>query len=365
MVGGLLVLNEQHMMLHAQPVIQLDSVEVAARKSRMSGQSLYTYNTEETDPNIRGFRALDVYKAGMSSEIWSSNTPCLRVSPLSDPDGSAGLALKWDKLAEGCPAWIGLGMGWDAWAPKNMEQVIHYAALNIRLKTLEGQPKNIPVAFALEDYSGAQCWLGFQSKYLVKPGLSNAEWNELRLPLEDFEWERSQAQPVQIKQLIIQFEARGNMAIDEISWVPHSGNPPHAWMGLWINGRGSHPVTADREVNFLVGKNGQELLLFSPFDTLPAGTFTLSALPERAKIRRAGKLSDFVFQSETSFAKRSVTTAEDGVAPGLRCLRISLPQERHPGILKNQPYYLSFRADAQKTSHYLLWGSILNQDHAH
>jgi len=335
---GLLMLIGHDIHLQAQPVIQLDRVEVTARKSRMSGQSLYSDQSEEEDPNIFGFRALDVYKEGISSEIWSSRTPCLKVSPFNDPDGSQGLALKWDKLAEGCPNWIGLGMGWDAWAPKNMEQVIHQAALNIRLKALEGQPKNIPVAFALEDYSGAQCWLGFQAKYLNKAGLNSTDWNELRLPLEDFEWERSQVQPTQIKQLIIQFEARGNMAIDEITWVPHSGNPPHSWKGLW--------------------KNGKEIVLFSPFDTLPAGTFTLSALPEQARIRRAGKLSDFVFQSESPVVKRSVTTVDDGFTPGIPCVRIVLPPDRHPGILKNQPYYLSFQADTQKPTRSLIWGTL-------
>lgn len=249
--GGLLLLMGQNMALHAQPVIQLDSVEIAARKNRMSDQALYPGDSDSDDPNIRGFRALDVYQEGLSNEIWSSRTPCLKVSPLSDPDGSQGLALKWDKLAEGCPTWIGLGMGWDAWAPKNMEQVIHHAALQIRLKALEGQPKNIPVAFALEDYSGAQCWLGFQAKYLNKPGLNTTDWNELRLPLEDFEWERSQAQPTQIKQLIIQFEARGNMAIDDISWIPHEGNAPHLWNGLWLNGRGRSSSTSEQGVKFL------------------------------------------------------------------------------------------------------------------
>lgn len=362
--GGLLFLNSQIIPLHAQPVIQLDSVEVAAQQSRMLEQSLYPGNTEENDPNIYGFRALDVYKEGLSSEIWSSKTPCLRVSPLKDPDGAQGLALKWDKLAEGCPAWIGLGIGWDAWAPKNMEQVIHHAALNIRLKALEGQPKNIPVAFALEDYSGAQCWLGFKAKYLQKTGLNNSEWNELRLPLEDFEWERSQAQPAQIKQLIIQFEARGNMAIDEISWVPHAGNPPQMWHGRWVNEGGLNSMAPDHDVRFLVGKNGRDLLLLSPFDTLTAGTFTLSALPEQARIRRAGKLSDFVIQSDSPFIKRSVTTAADGFAPGIPCLRITLPPDRHPGLLRNQPYYLSFQADPQTSSHAIIWGAIQAHDHA-
>ena len=44
------------------------------------------------------------------------------------------------------------------------------------------------MALALEDYAGAQCWLGYQPKYLktsVGPGLDTSGWSELVLPLED------------------------------------------------------------------------------------------------------------------------------------------------------------------------------------
>jgi len=350
--------------LQAQPVIQLDSVEVSAPLSKMSVQMLYPDDSGLEESGIRGFYALEVYKDGISSEIWSSKTPCLTVSPFNDPNGTAGIALKWDKLAEGCPGWIGLGMGWDAWAPKNMAQVIHHAALKISLKALEGQPKNIPVAFALEDYSGAQCWLGFKAKYLSRPGLNNAEWNELILPLEDFEWERSQVQPSQIKQLIIQFEARGNMAIDEISWIPYSGNPPHSWQGTWNKEGGATTTGINREASFLVGRSGRELLLLAPFDTLPAGTFTLSALPEQARIRRAGKHSDFVFHSQSDAVIKGLTSGDDGYLTGIPCLRIPLPPERHPGIIRNQAYFLSFQPDSQKTHQSLIWGTLKALEYA-
>jgi hypothetical protein len=426
----------------AQRVVELDSIEVRAQKFRMADVDLYPGGNESQDASIGGFYALEVYREGIGNEIWSSRSACLQVNSFRDSTGASGLALKWDKLADGCPPWLGLGIGWDAWAPKNMEEVVHRAALNIRIKSLEGTPRNVPVAFALEDYSGAQCWLGFQSKYLKKPGLSAEEWNELTLPLEDFEWERSQAQPAQIKQLIIQFEARGNMAIDHMAWVNYPGNAPHRWIGSLVTGGGGGPnksstkpaslfgqgpsagsnpsratdpsadskpsADSDHSANskpsadsdpsanskpsadsdpsadpdpsadsdpsadpdpsprlaFVAVPAHQELLLLEPFTTFPPGKFTLSALPEPARIRRRGKLSDYHFDTETVAVKRDVTRSADGCAAGIPCLRVMLSREKHPGILKNQSYYLSFEESGTHPDRKFIWGILQAVDDA-
>lgn len=320
----------------AQRKVNLDSVRVNARQPGLQTLPLYNNWEEEGDPRIGNFYALSVYQDGLGSEIWYTPSPCLRVQAAAVGDPRDGLRLEWDKLSEGCPAWMGLGIGWDDWSPKNLSEIMHQAALYLRIRALKGPGKGLPMAFALEDYAGAQCWLGYKPQYLRKsvgPGLDTSAWSELVLPLEDFEWERSNARPDNIKQLIMQFEARGSVVVDEIRWIPYEGHPPVQWTGLWL-GNSTEPS--------IVGEGwslwrGNELRMSGDFLDWPPGQWTFGATPEPLVWKRSARLSDL-----------TVHSSQFQQVEGQTYRRWVLPVDRHRGFRPNATYFVSYVPDNPK-----------------
>jgi hypothetical protein len=82
--------------------------------------------------------------------------------------------------------------------------------------------KSLPLALALEDYTGSQCFIGFSAKYLNGKRIMPGSWTAVAIPLSDFPFERFQTQSDMIKQFIIQFEADGDVYIDNIKLVRKS-----------------------------------------------------------------------------------------------------------------------------------------------
>jgi hypothetical protein len=78
---------------------------------------------------------------------------------------------------------------------------------------------NLPLAFAIEDYSGSQAYVGYAPKYLTSPKIKANTWNSFILPLKDFPFTATQTDPGNTKQFIIQFEADGNIIFDKIKIV--------------------------------------------------------------------------------------------------------------------------------------------------
>ena len=318
---------------HAQRKVNLDSVRVTARQPGLQTLPLYNNWEEEGEPRIGNFYALNVYRDGLGSEIWFTPSPCLRVTAAQSGDPRDGLRLDWDKLSEGCPSWMGMGIGWDDWSPKNMSEVLHRAALYLRVRALKGPGKGLPMAFALEDYAGAQCWLGYQPKYLktsVGPGLDTSGWSELVLPLEDFEWERSNARPDNIKQLILQFEARGSLVVDEIRWIPYQGHPPIQWTGPWLDPSATIQAASD---GFSVWR-GKELRIAGSLLDWPPGQWTFGITPEPLVWKRSARLSDVTVHS-SQFQR----------VEGQDYKRYLLNPDQHPGFRPNATYHVRYRPD--------------------
>jgi len=333
LVGMALTFIAGPLELRAQLRVDLDSVRVSAKQPGLQTLPLYNNWEEEGEPRIGNFYALGVYQDGLGSEIWFTPSPCLRVQAAAAGDPRDGLRLEWDKLSEGCPSWMGLGIGWDDWSPKNMSEVMHQAALYLRIRALKGPGKGLPMAFALEDYAGAQCWLGYQPKYLrtaVGPGLDTSAWSELVLPLEDFEWERSNARPDNIKQLIMQFEARGSVVVDEIRWIPYQGHPPVQWTGPWLDAS-ADPSSVEDSWSLW---RGHELRLAGDLLDWPPGHWTFGATPEPLVWKRSARLSDVKVHS-SQFQR----------VEGQTYRRWLLPADRHPGFKPNATYHVSYVPD--------------------
>jgi len=188
-------------------------------------KSLFDAPADQIKPQgIGNFYALNIYDDNITSEIWfSENQKCLDVSVAKDVyySGNSSLLLKWNKNADNC-GWTGIGFGWDGWAPKDLSQIIDVAAIQLKVKSVKGPLGGLPLAAALEDYSGEQAWLGF-SRNTIQGMITDTAWTTVILPLSQFDWNKDQASPFNIKQFVIQFESQGAIYVDEIKIVPYTG----------------------------------------------------------------------------------------------------------------------------------------------
>ncbi|MFT7592331.1 MAG: hypothetical protein ACI9UJ_002263 [bacterium] len=174
-------------------------------------------------PHIENFYALSILKDNLNSDVWfTPDVKCIQVknSDQTRYAGKSAIHLKWDKQEGGCD-WIGMGIGWDGWAPKDLSMIMNKAAIQFKPYSAGGKIRSLPLAAAMEDYGGKQAWIGFASKYITYG--EGDKWATVTLPISDFGWEEFGADETNVKQMIIQFEAAGNVYFDEIRVVPFKG----------------------------------------------------------------------------------------------------------------------------------------------
>ena len=122
-------------------------------------QNLYEVTTPERDDDINGFTDLVIFGDDLDNSVWASpEKQCvtLQKETVQTHSGKGALHVKWDKVTGGCK-WIGIGFGWNNWQPKDMTDVAD-AAIQLQVRAVKGSFSNLPVAFAIEDYSGVQSY---------------------------------------------------------------------------------------------------------------------------------------------------------------------------------------------------------------
>lgn len=166
----------------------------------------------------------EIYADYVTSEGWvTEDKSCITAKTTKEAayEGELGIDLTWDRTKEGCP-WLGFGFGWDSWTGKDLSQIKNTAAIQFHVRMVEGERTNLPWALGLEDFTGAQAWLGMSTN-AIKADKITTEWTRVELPLSEFNWEEQGADVSNIKQIIFNTEADGRVYIDEIKIVPYSG----------------------------------------------------------------------------------------------------------------------------------------------
>lgn len=179
----------------------------------------------DTRPNIAGFYAVNIFSDYLSSEVWhTENASCISVTNIfsGQKSGDGALQIKWDKPQGGC-TWIGMGIGWNDWAPKDMHAIADQSAVQFWVRNIKGTSNGLPWAVCLEDYSGAQAWTGVTPNN-VEGGKITENWTQVTIPVSSFDFKTNDADIYSIKQMIIQFESRGEVMIDDIHLVPFTGS---------------------------------------------------------------------------------------------------------------------------------------------
>lgn len=184
--------------------------------------ALYIDNSDSGEVSF--YNSSEIYADYFTSEGWATQSEgCISLKTTKEAayQGTEGIDVSWNKTKEGCP-WLGFGFGWDNWTGKDLSSIKFIGALQFHVRLLEGERKSLPWAVGLEDFTGAQAWLGVTSN-AVKAEKISTEWTRIEMPISEFNWEEQEANISNIKQIIFNTEAEGHVYIDEIKIVPYDG----------------------------------------------------------------------------------------------------------------------------------------------
>lgn len=223
--------------------IDLNQVEIEGRRTWLKAAPISMYEGQNPDneyEQIAGFASLVILEGAKGDELWSdSKKGCMSLQ--LQPD--TAYRLRWDKPGGGCD-WVGMGVGWDQWSGKNLAPLLDSAAIELRVRIPEGRAvKTLPLAFGLEDYSNRQAWMGMAAKWVVD-GPIGQEYAHIRLPLQQFNWDEQRADPTNVKQFIVQFEASGEVELRHIKIVRHQAASRNRAMAVYAQQRWSMPWQA-------------------------------------------------------------------------------------------------------------------------
>jgi hypothetical protein len=195
---------------------------LAACKPAMEVQQKALYDNALTveDTALGDFKASAIFKDDYDKSVWvSPEVQCVQMASekVVFKEGNASLKVNWDKIKGNCK-WIGVGFGWNNWMAKDMSDIADEAAVSLSVKAVSGNFKNLPVAFAFEDYSGVQCYYGFRQE-MAPAGFNDSTWTSVVIPLEKFNFKARDFDTEKVKQFIIQLEGDGAVYIDDIKII--------------------------------------------------------------------------------------------------------------------------------------------------
>jgi len=124
----------------------------------MKQQALFDAPADQEIPEgIENFYALNVFNGKLSGENWYSKPPeistsaCLDISSnyfispeleaSDNAEAEHATRWTWDKKAGDCP-WMGIGFGWDGWAGKDLSQITDKAAIQLKVRSVNGHIKS-------------------------------------------------------------------------------------------------------------------------------------------------------------------------------------------------------------------------------
>ena len=183
-------------------------------------KELYDQKIAANTNEINGFKAVDIFYDDFDKSVWASpEKQCVQLKSENKNvfSGKSALNVKWDKIEGGCK-WIGIGFGWNNWMAKDILDITKIAAIQMQVKSVKGSFKNLPVAFAFEDYSEVQCYYGYREE-LAAGLFTDTSWTSVTIPLSKFDFEGKKFDTEKVKQFIIQLEGDGNIYIDNIKFI--------------------------------------------------------------------------------------------------------------------------------------------------
>jgi len=169
-----------------------------------------------------GFSARSVYNNTTGDEVWGPEA-CgdLNIGEKGAFEGNA-IRVRWDQT----PAcdWVGMGIGWDGWQPKNLSGIMDNASLRFQMRASEGESRIPIMIFLLEDYATTMSAAPLRAGYMERYPLDTT-WREVILPLSDFPALKDGLDLTNIKQLIVELQGKGDVMLDNMEIVPNVDQP--------------------------------------------------------------------------------------------------------------------------------------------
>jgi hypothetical protein len=189
----------------------------------MKTVSLYdtVVEKDKEDPFL-SFPFKDIFTDSDKTGVFGTKThPCKEITfdTINNFSGKDHLHLKWEKT-KNCK-WLGLGFKWGNFKSKNLAPIFENSAIQFMIRSNSGEFYNIPMLFALSDYSGKQCF----SKVNIlgmEDGVVDQKWRKVSLPLSTFNYNKKGVKISNIKELRIQLMKKGNFHIDDVKLVPYN-----------------------------------------------------------------------------------------------------------------------------------------------
>jgi hypothetical protein len=166
-----------------------------------------------------------------TKDLWGLKKDVCQVAELNDSVAYSGrdcIKLIWNRDATGC-TFAGIGIGWDNYSGKDLSKLMDSAAIQFYVRTIEGKMYGLPFVLTLEDYSGGMGFCYTANKYFERPAIDE-KWQRVIVPLADFDLEKENLDPTNIKQLQIELQQSGNVYLDDIKLVYYTPQPVKPWM---------------------------------------------------------------------------------------------------------------------------------------
>jgi hypothetical protein len=186
------------------------------------------YKRPDSGDAMKRFGARTVYANTTGDEVWGPDA-CggLQIGAEGAYEGNA-IRVHWDKTPE-CD-WVGMGIGWDAWQPKDLSGILEGASLEFQMRATRGESRVPIMVFLLEDYAETKSAAPLRAGYMERYPLDDT-WRKVTLPLSDFPAIKDGLDLTNIKQLIVELQGSGDVMLDDMRIVPRaaaSGETPSA-----------------------------------------------------------------------------------------------------------------------------------------
>lgn len=131
------------------------------------------------------FQEKEIY-SNNTTDVWGlEKTACKDFSRIDSMaySGKSCLRLEWNKSGN-CP-WIGMGIGWNGYAAKDLSEQMATGTLSFYLRAEKGEQFIPTLILLLEDYSGLQSAAVLKAKHLSKYPI-DTQWQKVSIPLSLF-----------------------------------------------------------------------------------------------------------------------------------------------------------------------------------
>ena len=162
------------------------------------------------------FTATTVYSNTTGDEVWGPEA-CgdIAIGPNGAYEGNA-IRVNWNKTPT-CD-WVGMGIGWDAWQPKDLSKIMEEGAFSFQIRATSGESRIPIMIFLLEDYSEVKSAAPLRAGYMERYPLDTT-WRKVILPLSDFPARKDGIDLTNIKQLILELQGGGDVMLDDMKII--------------------------------------------------------------------------------------------------------------------------------------------------